>query len=199
MKKIILNFLTMFIPLSVMAGGGLNIGEKAPDFKLKNIDGKMVSLSDYKDAKGFVVVFTCNHCPYAKAYQDRLIAIDKKYEPLGFPVIAINSNDDSIVPDDSYENMIVRAKEKNYTFPYLRDEDQTVVNEYGADRTPHVYLLKKQGSELIVKYIGAIDDNYKEPAEVKEHYLENAIQALLHGKSPDPSLTKAIGCSIKMK
>ncbi len=197
MKKMMLNVITALIPMSVLAGG-ITVGDKAPDFTLKNVDGKMVSLSYYKNAKGFVVVFTCNHCPYAQAYQDRLIEIDKKYKSLGFPVIAINSNDASIVPEDSYDNMVIRAREKHYTFPYLRDEDQKVVREYGAERTPHVYLLKKQGKDLVVSYIGAIDDNYKDPMAVKEKYLENAINAVLQNKTPDPSYTKAIGCTIKM-
>ncbi|HJX71627.1 MAG TPA: thioredoxin family protein [Bacteroidales bacterium] len=198
MNKQALNFLFILISPALLAGG-IHVGEKAEDFRLKNVDGKMVSLSDYKDAKGFVVVFTCNHCPYAIAYQDRLLEIDKKYKSLGYPVIAINSNDEKIVPDDSFAEMIKRAKEKNFTFPYLRDEDQMVVTSYGAERTPHVYLLNREGKDLIVKYIGAIDDNYKDPGAVSQKYLENAINALLKGTNPDPSYTKAIGCTIKMR
>ena len=198
MKKQVL--ILLFAILSpVMFAGGIHVGDKAEDFHLKNVDGKMVSLSDYKDAKGFVVIFTCNHCPYAKAYQDRIIAIDKKYKPLGYPVIAINSNDAKMVPEDSYDNMITRAREKNFTFPYLRDADQKVVKFYGAERRPQVYLLQKQGSDIVVKYIGAIDDNYKDASLVKEKYLEDAINALLNNKNPEPSYTKAIGCTIKME
>ncbi|MBN2213958.1 MAG: thioredoxin family protein [Bacteroidales bacterium] len=182
----------------LLFAGGIHVGEKAEDFRLKNVDGNMVSLSDYKDAKGFVVVFTCNHCPYAKAYQDRLIDIDLKYKQLGYPVIAINSNDERIVPEDSYSEMVKRSKEKSFTFPYLHDKDQTVVSSYGAERTPHIYLLNKEGNNLVVKYIGAIDDNYKDPDAVSQKYLVNAIEALLNGKNPDPSYTKAIGCTIKM-
>ncbi|HJX70555.1 MAG TPA: thioredoxin family protein [Bacteroidales bacterium] len=198
MKKQALNFLFILISPALLAGG-IHVGDKAEDFRLKNVDGKMVSLSDYKDTKGFVVVFTCNHCPYAIAYQDRLLEIDKKYKSLGYPVIAINSNDEKVVPDDSFAEMIKRAKEKNFTFPYLRDEDQMVVTSYGAERTPHVYLLNREGKDLIVKYIGAIDDNYKDPGSVSQKYLENAINALLKGTNPDPSYTKAIGCTIKMR
>jgi peroxiredoxin len=197
MKRLLLQFLIILASPAVFAGG-INVGEKAEDFRLKNVDGKFVSLSDYKDAKGFVVVFTCNHCPYAKAYQDRLIAIDKKYKKLGFPVIAINSNDDKIVPADSFDEMVKRARQKGFTFPYLRDEDQKVVTAYGAERTPHIYLLNKEKNELVVRYIGAIDDNYKDPDAVSERYLVNAIDALLNGNLPDPSFTKAIGCTIKM-
>jgi peroxiredoxin len=178
--------------------GGINIGDKAPGFHLKNVDGKMVGLNDYNNSKGIILVFTCNHCPYAVAYQDRLIEIDKKYKALGFPVVAINPNNASVVPEDSYDNMVKRAKEKNYTFPYLRDENQEIVKLYGAERTPHVYLLQKSGSEWVVKYIGAIDDNYKDPAAVNQKYLENAINAVLQGNEPQPSFTKAIGCTIKL-
>ena len=197
MKKLMLLFL-IILASPAMFAGGINVGDKAEDFRLKNVDGKFVSLSDYEDAKGFVVVFTCNHCPYAKAYQDRLIAIDKKYKKLGFPVIAINSNDVRIVPEDSFDEMVKRAKQKGFTFPYLRDKDQSVVTAYGAERTPHVYLLNKEKNELVVRYIGAIDDNYKDPDAVSERYLINAIDALLNGNLPEPSFTKAIGCTIKM-
>lgn len=198
MKTIIL-LISVFISSALIAGGGINIGDKAPGFSLKNVDGKTVALNDYKNAKGAIVVFTCNHCPYAQAYQDRLIELDKKYKELGFPVIAINPNNASVVPDDSYENMVKRAKEKNYSFPYLRDENQEVVKKYGAERTPHVYLLKNDGKDnWVVKYIGAIDDNYKEPGAVKEKYLENAVNALINGSEPQPSFTKAIGCTVKL-
>ncbi len=178
---------------------GYKVGDKASDFKLKNVDGKFISLHDYANAKGFVVIFTCNHCPFAQAYQDRIIEIDKKYKSLGYPVIAINSNDPALVADDSYEKMVERSKEKGYTFPYLFDETQDVYRSYGAKRTPHVFVLQKKGNDLVVQYIGAIDDNYQEPSKVTATYLANAIDALLAGKTPDPSLTKAIGCSIKDK
>lgn len=178
---------------------GYNVGDKAMDFKLKNVDGKMVSLSDYKDAKGFIVVFTCNHCPFAKAYEDRIIALNTKYASLGYPVIAINPNDPAQVDEDSYVNMQVRAKAKNYAFPYLLDETQNIAHAYGAAHTPHVFILQKSGSDFIVKYIGAIDDNYDDPSAVKQRYVENAVDNLLAGKPVDPSSTKAIGCSIKWK
>jgi peroxiredoxin len=176
---------------------GYKVGDKATDFSLKNVDGKMVSLSNFKDAKGFIVIFTCNHCPYAKAYEDRIIALDKKYKTKGYPVIAINPNDAEIVPDDSYENMIIRAKEKSFPFPYLRDKTQEIANTYGATRTPHVYLLNKENGNLIVKYIGTIDNNYQDESAVTKTYLADAVDALLENKTPDPDFTKAIGCTIK--
>ena len=194
-------FLLLGISLSSLTviNAGYNVGDKASDFKLKNVDGKLVSLSNYSNAKGFIVVFTCNHCPYAKAYQDRIIQLDQKYKAKGYPVVAINSNDPQMEPSDSYQEMIVRSKEKGYTFPYLFDETQNVYRMYGATRTPHAYLLQKQGNELVVKYIGAIDDNFEDASKVTTPYLSNAVEALLSGQNPNPTFTKAIGCSIKDK
>ncbi|CAM1369437.1 AhpC/TSA family protein [Tenacibaculum litoreum] len=178
---------------------GYKVGDEASDFTLKNIDGKMVSLADYKDAKGFIVVFTCNMCPYSVANEDRLIALDKKYKKKGFPVIAINPNDPDVSKGDSFEAMKVRAKEKGFTFPYLFDEGQKVYPKYGATRTPHVYILNKKKEKLIVEYIGAIDDNSRDQNNVKERFVENAVDALIKGKKPTKIDTRAIGCSIKDK
>ncbi len=178
---------------------GYTIGDIATDFSLKNIDDNFISLSDYEDAKGFVVIFTCNHCPFSVAYEDRIIELDKKYKPQGYPVIAINPNDPEAPggKGDDFESMKIRAAEKGFTFPYLYDEQQEIYPKYGATKTPHVYLLQKSEQGNIVKYIGTIDDNHKNADAVKEKYLENAIIALLEGKNPQPNLTKAIGCSIK--
>ena len=178
-------------------GGGYQVGDIATDFSLKNIDGKKVSLSDYKDAKGFIVVFTCNHCPFAVAYEDRIIALDKKYKTLGYPVVAINPNNPGVQPKDSYDEMKIRAKEKNFSFPYLFDEGQKIYPQYGATKTPHVYLLQKTAKGNEVKYIGAIDDNYNDASAVKTKYVENAVNALLESKEIEIKSTKAIGCSIK--
>lgn len=175
---------------------GYKVGDKATDFKLKSVDGKMYSMADYNDAKGFIVVFTCNHCPFAVKYEDRIVALAKKYKPLGYELIAINPNDPAVQPEDSFDLMKVRAKEKGFTFPYLFDEGQKVYPQYGATKTPHVFLLDKN---LTVKYIGAIDDNVDDASAVKEHYLENAIAALQKNQEANPSMTKAIGCSIKVK
>ncbi len=178
---------------------GYKVGDKATDFSLKNIDGSMVSLKDFEDAKGFLVIFTCNTCPYAVAYEDRIIALDKKYKPLGVPVIAINPNDPEVQPGDSFEKMQERAKEKGFTFPYLLDEGQKIYPQYGATRTPHVYLLQKTKEGNIVRYIGAIDDNYQDASAVETKYVENAIDAMLAGKEISVTKTKAIGCTIKTK
>jgi len=168
-------------------------------FLEKNGIRSEVLVLDYPDAKGFIVVFTCNGCPYARAYQDRIIALDKKYKSRGYPVIAINPNDTGLKPEDNLEAMKERAKEKGYTFPYLKDEKYDVFKEYGATRTPHIFVLTKRGSDLVVSYIGTVDDNYQDPAAVKEPYLANALNALLADREPDPSFTKAIGCTIKQQ
>jgi hypothetical protein len=157
----------------------------------------MVSLSDYKDAKGFMVIFTCNTCPYAIAYEDRIIALDKKYRPFGVPVIAIQPNSPEAKPGESMEKMRERAAEKNFPFPYLLDEGQKIYPQYGASRTPHVFLLEKTGSGNMVRYIGAIDDNYRDASQVEEKFVEKAVDALLGGRPIEVETTKAIGCSIK--
>lgn len=178
---------------------GYQPGDMAVDFNLKSVDGKMVKLADYKQAKGFIVVFTCNHCPFSQAYEDRIIALHKKYAGKGYPVVAINPNDAKREPEDSYEKMQARAKEKKYGFAYLHDETQQVAKTYGATRTPHVFVLKKVKGGNQVAYIGAIDDNYEEATQAKEKYVEWAVDALLKGKTIAKTSTKAIGCTIKWK
>ncbi|KDN56345.1 thioredoxin family protein [Flavobacterium seoulense] len=172
------------------------IGDTATDFKLKSVDGKTYSMSDYKSAKGFIVVFTCNHCPFAVKYEDRINDLAKKYKSKGYILLAINPNDPAVQAEDSFELMKVRAKEKGFAFPYLFDEGQKIYPQYGATKTPHAFLLDKN---RVVKYIGAIDDNVDSAKDVKEKYLENAIAALESGKTPSPETTKAIGCTIKAK
>lgn len=199
--------LLLFFTLSVIvfaswttATDGLMVGDKAPDFKLKNIDGKMLSMADYKAAKGFIVIFTCNHCPYSVAYEDRIIALDKKFKAMGYPVIAINPNDPKMYPDDSFEGMKKRAKEKGFTFPYLMDETQEIAKTYGASRTPHVFFLEKESKDnLIVRYIGSIDNDTEGTSDNQVKYLENAVMAVDNEQLPDPDFTKAIGCTIKWK
>lgn len=198
MKKINLLIL-LFISATLTFAQGYEIGDEAMNFKLKNIDDKMVSLSDYSSDKGVVVIFTCNHCPFSVAYEDRIIELDKKYKKIGYPVIAINPNDPIAYPEDSFENMKIRAAEKGFTFPYLFDENQEVYPVYGATKTPHVYLLENNNGKFEVIYIGAIDDNSKDASQVKKTYLADAIDALAVGRTPNPSVTKAVGCSIKAK
>lgn len=198
MKKLLI-FLSSVFFITTSFAQGYEVGDVAEDFRLLNVDGNYVSMADYPDAKGFVVIFSCNHCPYVVAYEDRMIELHNEFAPKGFPVIAINANDSVVQPQDSYTNMRKRAKEKNFPFPYLLDADQTVYPMYGATRTPHVYLLRKDGANLKVAYIGTIDDNYQDASKVEERYLANAITAVANGKSPDPETTRAIGCTIKKK
>lgn len=178
---------------------GYQIGDIAADFNLKNLDGKSLALADMKSAKGYIVIFTCNTCPYAVAYEDRIIALNKKYAALGYPVVAINPNDPGAQPGDSQEKMQQRAKEKGFNFPYLMDPDHIVTKQFGASRTPHVFLLQKTNQGNIVKYIGAIDSDTEGTNPDKVKYVENAIQAVSAGKNPEISTTKAIGCTIKWK
>ncbi|MBX3238434.1 MAG: thioredoxin family protein [Chitinophagaceae bacterium] len=184
-------------PLSKPSAAGYKIGDEATDFKLKNVDGNFVSLSGYKTAKGFIVIFTCNECPYAKAYEDRIIALDKKYKPEGYPVIAINPSDPVIQPSDAFSLMQKRARDKGFTFPYLVDEGQAVYPQYGALRTPHVFVLQKEDGRNIVKYIGAIDNNHEDADDASEKYVENAVNALLSNKKVPLETTVAVGCGIK--
>ncbi|WP_294818270.1 thioredoxin family protein [uncultured Flavobacterium sp.] len=182
---------------TVKPAAGYKVGDIATDFSLKNVNNKMVSLKNMKDAKGYIVVFTCNHCPYAVAYEDRIVALDAKYKKLGYPVVAINPNNPEKQKDDSFARMQQRAKEKKFTFPYLLDEGQKIYPQYGATKTPHVYILQKTAKGNVVKYIGAIDDNYEDAKAVKTKYVENAVDALLKNKEVSVKETKAIGCSIK--
>ncbi len=199
MKKIALLTTVLFASITCTFAQGYKVGDVATDFKLKNVNGKYVSLADYPSAKGFIVIFTCNHCPYAKAYENRIIDLDNSFKPMGYPVIAINSNDPGVVPEDSYAEMQKRAKEKSFPFPYLFDEGQKVFPVYGATRTPHVFVLQKTEKGNVVRYIGAIDDNYEDASEVTKPYVANAIDALVMGEQVNPDFTKAVGCSIKVK
>ncbi len=198
MKKIFLLLLTGMFGTGLFAQG-YEVGDVATDFRLLNVDGNFVSMADYEDAEGIVLIFSCNHCPYVVAYEDRMIELHNTYAPRGFPVVAVNSNDSIAEPRDSYTKMIERVEEKNFPFDYLLDADQLIYPEYGATRTPHVFLLEKEGDQFRVAYIGAIDDNYRDASAVEEPFLANAIDALLAGERPDPEFTRAIGCTIKVR
>ncbi len=183
---------------------GLEIGDTAPDFQLKNIDGKMYSLESIakeyekagKELKGYIVTFTCNTCPFAVKYEDRLIAVHNKMAAKGWPVVAIQPNDPAVQPGDSMDKMQKRSEDKGFPFVYLMDEGQKVYPQYGATRTPHIFLLT---ADREVKYIGALDDNANNPDAVEKEYVVQAIGAIEEGKNPDPDFTRAIGCSIKTK
>lgn len=189
--------------LAAAHSGGYDIGDtidgKIADQKLKNVTGDMVALSDFKNSKGLIVVFDCNTCPYSKAYNDRIIALNKKYASTGFPVVAIQPNDPTQSPGDSFDNMVKRAEKKKYEFPYLMDETQKVTRAFGATNTPHVFVLKNTGGSFTLAYIGAIDDNSRDASGVSKKYVEDAVDALLESKEVPSTKTKAIGCSIKFK
>ena len=187
----------LFMNAKLTEKPGYGIGDYATDFELKNVDGKMVSMADYSDAKGIILVFTCNTCPYAKLYEQRILSLDKEFSPKGFPVIAINPNDVGRQPGDSMAEMQKRANDKGYTFPYLRDDSQEVARAYGATKTPHTFVLNKTGGKYKVEFIGAIDDNPNDPDHVDELYVADAVNALLSGKKPKVTEKRAIGCTIK--
>ncbi len=200
MKKL-MSFIVlgMFLSGVLIAGEPLKAGDKASDFSLRNTDGKYVSLSQFKDAKGFIVVFTCNTCPVAKKYEQRIIDLQREFGPKGYPVIAINSNDSNVSPGDSFEEMKKLAASKNYGFPYLYDETQSIAKMYGATNTPHAYVLSKMQDHLMVEYIGAIDNNSDDISQVSKRYVYDAVNRLLSGQKVAVSSTKAVGCSIKWR
>jgi peroxiredoxin len=178
---------------------GYEVGDTVADFKLKNTNGKMVALTDYKNVKGVIVIFDCNTCPYSKAYNDRIIALNTKYASQGFPVIAIQPNDPAISPGDSYEEMVKHAEKHDYKFPYLFDESQSVAKAFGATNTPHTFVLKKEGNAFKIVYIGAIDDSARDKNAITKKYVEEVVDAVLSGKEVTTGKTKAIGCTIKWK
>jgi peroxiredoxin len=190
---IILSFLFTSLLASAQ---GYKIGDTVKDFKLNNVDGRDVSLADYGDtAQGYVIVFTCNHCPFAKMYEQRFIDFHNKYADRGWPIIAINPNNPETVPDDSPEAMAAIAQEKNYPFVYLFDAGQQVYPQFGATKTPHIFLLDK---DMKVRYIGAFDNNAESADAATKHYLKDAIEAIEAGKDPEPATTRAVGCTIKL-
>lgn len=197
MKSILLAAGLLVLAAARPFGPNYEVGDTVSDFNLKNVDGKMVALSDYKDKKGVIVIFDCNTCPYSQRYNERIIALNDKYAPKDFPVITINPNDPSISKGDSFEAMVDRAKRKDYDFPYLVDKTQHVARAFGATNTPHVFVLKNVGNAFKVAYIGAIDDNPRDASAANQKYVENAVDALLSGEEVPDVKTKAIGCGIK--
>ena len=165
-------------------------------FKLKNVDNKMVSLSDYKDAKGFIVVFTCNKCPMAKLYTNRLNKINDKYKKQGIYLLAINSMDTLAYAEETFKLMQKKAKNDKLTVPYLQDKKQTVAKQFSATHTPQAYIIWKNGNnKFTIKYQGAIDDNASKP-ELANNLLTNSIDELLAGKTVSNPKTESFGCRI---
>ncbi len=191
---------TMLATVGISSFGFKNEREKTiADFTLLNVNGKMISLKDYSYAKGLMVVFTCNHCPFAKLYPKRLNSLNKKYKPLGVPLIAISSTDTILYEEDMYPRMVATAKADKINFPYLYDGTQKVAKDFAAQKTPHAFLIWKEKDQWVIKYSGAIDDNGFEPAKVQKHLLANAVNALLQGKPIEEKETKSIGCQIMFR
>ncbi|MVM39346.1 redoxin domain-containing protein [Spirosoma sp. HMF3257] len=178
---------------------GYTLGDAITDFRLKNVDGRSISLVDYRSQKGLIVVFTSNHCPFAKAYEDRLIALDRKFSSQGFPVLAIMPNDPTAYEEDSFENMKVRARDKSFPYAYTIDETQTTARAFGVTRTPQVYVLKQMNGQFILEYVGTIDDSPQDEAGVQRRYVDDAVTNLLAGRPVQSPITKPIGCAIKWK
>lgn len=200
MKKIILLVILAFSAfLSQAQNATLKAGDTAPDFKLKNVDGKEVSFASFPKAKGYIVVFTCNKCPYAIGYEQRIIDLDNKFRPQGYPVIAINPNDSEASKADTFEKMQELAKNKKYPFPYLFDAGQKVTDQYGAKRTPHLFIVSKTAKGNVVEYVGAIDNDPEGNNTQKTKYAEDVIASLKSNQKPTITQTKEIGCTVKRK
>jgi peroxiredoxin len=174
----------------------LQVGASAPDFNLPGVDGKTLGLADFAKSRLLLVVFSCNHCPFVVGSEDRMNALLADYRPKGMAMVAINSNETENHPDDSFEHMVARAKEKGFKYPYLRDESQDVARAYGALRTPHFFLFDEKRK---LRYTGRMDDNPRQPEKARTHELRDAIDALLAGRAPAAPMTNPIGCNVKWK
>lgn len=175
---------------------GMPVGTNAPAFSLPGVDGQTYSLDSFREAKLLVMIFTCNHCPYAQALEPRFIEIQRDYAPKGVQFVAINPNDERAYPDDSFAKMRERAAAENYNFPYLRDESQAIARAYDAACTPDIFVFD---AERKLRYNGRCDDNWREPEKVSRQDLRNALDLLLAGKAVDFDVHPALGCSIKWK
>jgi len=200
---IVLTGLLAFTPANeehkLSADKGYAIGDVVADFKLKSTTGNLVSMADNRAVKGYIIVFTCNHCPFSKAYESRIMALDKKFASQGYPVLAINPNDPSAYEEDSFENMQAVARAKGYTFAYLQDETQATSKAFGVSRTPSAYVVKKEGDKYILQYIGGIDDNTQDANAVTKRYVDDAVSNLLAGRPVVNNFTKSVGCAVKWK
>ena len=198
MKSLVILFLSL-LSLASRPEGGYDVGDTVSDFKLKNVDGKMVALSDYKSAKGFIVIFDCNTCPVSKAYTTRIIGLNKKFASQGFPVIVINPNSPDVVKEESFQEMVKQAKTHKYDFPYLYDESQETVKKFYPTNTPHVFVLNKVSDQLKVVFIGGIDNSARDESKADKHFVEDAVNDLLAGRAVATPKAKTVGCSIKWK
>jgi peroxiredoxin len=173
----------------------LAIGDTAPPFSLPTTEGDTVSLAGLAESDAVAVVFSCNHCPYAQAWEDRVNEVAREYAGRGVALVAINANDAAKYPADSFDAMVDRAREKGFVFPYAYDESQEVARAYGAERTPEVFLF--DGDRRLV-YHGAVDDA-ADPGAVKVRYLRDAVEAVLAGETPPRAETPPVGCTVKWR
>ena len=172
------------------------VGSPVADFRLRGVNNRAVSLADFKGARGFIVVFTCNHCPFAKLYTARLNALNRKYKALGVPLLAINSMDTVVYADESFRDMQLRAQTEQFNFPYLHDARQTVGRNFKAEHTPQTYVIWQEDRQWKIKYSGAVDDNGVEPGQVKNPYVARAVDELLARKPVSTPQTSSFGCAI---
>jgi len=209
MDKIKIIFLSLFVGcfFTAFAEGVAGRDSSDPDslnttiqdFRLPATSGIDVSLSDYPDALGFIIVFTSNNCPFAKLYPERLNELNALYKPKGIPLIAIRSTDVSLMPDDAFDKMVKLVKKQDLHFPYLADDGQEVAKNFHAEKTPHAFVIWKENDKWVVKYSGAIDDNGAEPQKVQHSYVKEALDDLLSGKKVRTPVTKSVGCAIKFR
>lgn len=199
LKTKLLTILCLLMLMAAKPVSTYQLGDKIEDFTLENVDRKMVSLSDYSTGKGVILIFDCNTCPYSQAYLERIKELHATYESKGYPVVAINPNDPNRSPGDTHEKMIAYAKKNDYKHVYLQDKNQSVARAFGATNTPHVYILEQVGSNMVLSYIGAIDNNTQDANAADKKYVEDAVNSLLKGEKPTTTKTKAIGCTIKWK
>ncbi|MBN2632854.1 MAG: thioredoxin family protein [Bacteroidales bacterium] len=198
-KYLFISIAALMMTALLNAQSQYKAGDIAADFSLKNVEDKMISMSQYGDADGFIVAFWCNTCPVVKKYDQRLQELHAKYAPQGYPVIAINPNDPAVSPGDSWEKMKETAAAKGYDFEYLFDETQEVARTYGATNTPHIYILAWKDGKLVVEYVGAIDNNADDASAADKKYAEEALNSLISGEKVAVAGTRAIGCTIKWK
>jgi len=190
---------SLAIQAQTPAAKGYTVGDAVAEFQVRNIDNQFVNLANYTNQKGVVVVFMANHCPFSKAYEDRLMAIHNKFATQGYPVLAVQTSDVTIYPEDAYEAVQSRSRDRGFPFPYTIDESQSVARAFGAIRTPQVFVLTRAGGKFLVQYMGAIDDNPQDAAGVQKHYLDDALVSLTTSRVVQINNTRPIGCAVKWK
>ena len=198
MKKILIFFYTIAFVFVCCSFTFIDKSKIVSNFKLKSATtNAWVSLSDYKEARGFIIIFTCNKCPMARFYSKRLNQMEAKYKKLGVPLLAINSMDTLAYAEESFKLMQKKTKKEQLTFPYLQDKKQNIAKEFKATHTPQAFVIwKNKSGKYIIKYQGAIDDNAGEPEKAKNHFLTNAVDELLQNKEVSTKTSESFGCRI---